>query len=42
MEAFRAALADLSRCLEIAGVEDDVETLRMQVTDLRMKVARLN
>lgn len=42
MEAFRAALADLSHCLEIAGIEDDVETLRMQVTDLRMKVARLN
>jgi len=42
MGAFRAALADLSRCLEIAGIEDDVETLRMQVTDLRMKVARLN
>lgn len=42
MEAFRAALADLSHCLEIAGIEDDVETLRMQVSDLRMKVARLN
>ncbi|MGA7178569.1 MAG: tetratricopeptide repeat protein [Thiobacillaceae bacterium] len=42
MEAFRAALADFSRCLEIASIEDDVEILRMRVSDLRMKVARLN
>lgn len=42
MEAFRAALADLSHCLEIATVDDDIEVLRMQVSDLRMKVARLN
>lgn len=42
MEAFRAALADLSHCLEIAGVEDDIEVLRIQVSDLRLKVARLN
>jgi regulator of sirC expression with transglutaminase-like and TPR domain len=42
MEAFRAALADLSHCLEIASVEDDIEVLRMQVSDLRLRVARLN
>jgi regulator of sirC expression with transglutaminase-like and TPR domain len=42
MEAFRAALADLSHCLEIAGAEDDIEVLRIQVSDLRLKVARLN
>ena len=42
MEAYRAALADFSHCLEQAGIDDDIETLRMQVSDLRMRVARLN
>ncbi|HYP67936.1 MAG TPA: tetratricopeptide repeat protein [Thiobacillaceae bacterium] len=42
MEAYRAALADLSHCLEQAGIDDDIETLRMQVSNLRMRVARLN
>lgn len=42
MEAYRAALADFSHCLEQAGIDDDIETLRMHVSDLRMRVARLN
>jgi regulator of sirC expression with transglutaminase-like and TPR domain len=42
MEAFRAALNDLSQCLETAEDDDDMDILRLQVSDLRQKVARLN